>query len=152
MHRMLFAILLLTGLIAFANAQPSTTGLPTEEDTVVVGKSVSLIDIRGEVLYQGDGGTLVPVKNNTIIKPGERILVRKGASFSIGRYFEPEFHEDHWIKFKKSTTLMDIRGEVLRQADSGELVSIENGTIIKRDEEILVRRGASFSCLSNTSV
>jgi len=95
-----YQLLLLTALAAPIQAQPNEP-LPTEQDTVLVGRSVVLASIGGEVLIEAANGALVPAEKGVTVEPGQRLLVRKGAWFSVGRMkFGPESHGDRWVKFQ----------------------------------------------------
>jgi hypothetical protein len=100
MFRLTATVLLLATLAASVHSQ-SNEPLPTEQDTVVIGRIVVLASIGGEVLIEGANGVLRPAERGTTVEPGHRLLVRKGAWFSIGRTkFGPESHGDRWVKFQ----------------------------------------------------
>lgn len=100
MSRVVCAVLLVC-LAALTHAQSQPPDPPTEVDTVHVGRSVVLSSVRGEILKKGEGGALRQVTSGECIKPGDVLLVRKGASFSIGRTtFGPESHGDRWVQFQ----------------------------------------------------
>jgi len=88
-------------LAAFNCAQSVPLALPTEIDTVDVGRTVVISKVRGEILKKVEGDVLVPVTSGESVEPGDVLLVRKGASFSIGRStFGPESHDDRWVQFQ----------------------------------------------------
>lgn len=75
--------------------------LPTEVDTVVVGRTVVLTGIQGEILRQLTDGSLAPISDGDSVRPGEVLLVRRGASFNIGNdTIGAEAHGDRWVKFE----------------------------------------------------
>ena len=87
-------------LIAQATVQPATDN-PTEVDTVMVRGTVTLTEVSGAILRANPAGNLTPVTSGARVQPGERLLVRRGASFRIGRtQFGPENHGDRWVQFR----------------------------------------------------
>jgi hypothetical protein len=100
MLRLAVTIVLTAFVTASIQAQ-SNAPLPTEEDTVVVGRTVVISSLGGEVLLETGDGALVPAESGLAIVTGQRLLVRKGAWFSIGRKtFGPESHGDRWVRFQ----------------------------------------------------
>ncbi len=86
---------------AYTYAQTASLDLPTEIDTLQVGRTVVISNIRGNIFKKAEGSALVPVNNGESIEPGDVLLVRKGASFSIGRTtIGPESHGDRWVQFE----------------------------------------------------
>jgi hypothetical protein len=104
MIAVLRALSLVAGFICFTAAGQAQLGapdLPTETDTLQVGRTVVLSNVKGEIFKKGANGNLLPLASGASIEPGEVILVRRGASFSIGRtQFGPENHGDRWVQFK----------------------------------------------------
>jgi hypothetical protein len=95
------AIFVLCFVTSACTHSPPTFTLPTEEDTVLVGRTVVLVVISGQILKKGEDGKLSPVANHVSVRPGEVVLVRKGASFSIGgTTIAPESHGDRWVRFE----------------------------------------------------
>lgn len=85
--------------IASGCAQPVVDN-PTEVDTVMIRRAVALSAVSGEILRESSDGQRSPVVSGAVVRPGERILVRRGASFQIGRTrFGPESHDDRWVQF-----------------------------------------------------
>ena len=100
MSRTVLALALLC-LAAYTYAQTASPALPTEIDTVEVGRTVVISDVRGDIFKKAENGALVPVRSGESVEPGHLLLVRKGASFSIGRTtIGPESHGDRWIQFE----------------------------------------------------
>jgi hypothetical protein len=88
-------------LAAHTYAQTASPALPTEIDTLEVGRTVVISNIRGDIFKKAEGGALVPVKSGESIEPGDVLLVRKDASFSISRTtIGPESHGDRWVRFE----------------------------------------------------
>ncbi len=88
-------------LFSLSHAQSPEPALPAEVDTVEVGQAVVLSNLSGEILRRGEGGVLMPIAGGESIEPGEMLLVRRGASFSIGgNTFGPESHGDRWVLFR----------------------------------------------------
>lgn len=88
---------LLAALVCACHQAP----LPHEEDTVVVGQPVEMSAIVGEVLLETSPGAFAPVKEGQRIAPGQRLLVRKGAWFSMGSTtLGPESHGDRWVRIQ----------------------------------------------------
>ena len=82
-------------------AQPVPSELPTETDTGRVGRAAVISNVQGQIFKKSEDGNLVPVKSRASVKPGDVLLVRKGASFSIGRTrLGPENHGDRWVQFQ----------------------------------------------------
>lgn len=93
--------IVLTAFVAASIQAQSNAPLPTEEDTVVVGRTVVISSLGGEVLLETGDGALVTAESGLAVEPGQRLLVRKGAWFSIGRTtFGPESHGDRWVRFQ----------------------------------------------------
>ena len=100
MSRNVLALALLC-LAAHTYAQTAPPALPTEIDTLQVGRTVVIANIRGDIFKKAEGGALVPVRSGESVEPGHLLLVLKGASFSIGRTtIGPESHGDRWIQFE----------------------------------------------------
>jgi hypothetical protein len=88
-------------LAAHTHAQTAPPALPTEIDTLQVGRTVVIANIRGDIFRKAEGGALLPVKSGESVEPGNVLLVRKGASFSIGRTtIGPESHGDRWVQLE----------------------------------------------------
>ena len=97
---LVFAVCLL-GFATLGLAQSVPSELPTETDTVRVGRAIVISGIQGQIFKKSENGKLVPVKSGTSISPGDVLLVRKGTSFSIGRTkIGPESHGDRWVRFQ----------------------------------------------------
>ena len=97
------ALLALTflGIVAFTHAQPLPADLPTETDTVGIGRTVLVSNVRGGIYRKDAKGELVPVSTGESVEPGDMLLVLKGAAFSIGSTtFGPESHGDRWVQFQ----------------------------------------------------
>jgi hypothetical protein len=100
MFRTVLALALLC-LAAFVQAQSVPPALPTEIDTVEVGRTLVISNVRGDIFRKAEGAVLVPVRSGESVEPGDVLLVRKGAAFSIGRTtFGPESHGDRWVQFQ----------------------------------------------------
>ena len=88
-------------LAAHTYAQTAPPALPTEIDTLQVGRTVVIANIRGDIFRKAEGGALLPLRSGESVEPGHLLLVLKGASFSIGRTtFGPESHGDRWVRFE----------------------------------------------------
>jgi hypothetical protein len=71
---------------------------PTEVDTLILDQPAELVVLRGDIDLSPDGGPLVALHPGAVVKPGDFLLVRAGASFRIGRTtFGPESHGDRWV-------------------------------------------------------
>ncbi len=82
-----------------AHAAPGD--LPTEIDSIVVRRTAVLTAIRGEILRKLEDGSLAPVAEGASVRPGEILLVRRGASFKIGKdTIGAETHGDRWVRFE----------------------------------------------------
>lgn len=82
-------------------AQQAPSELPTETDTVRVGRPVVLSIVQGTIFKKTEEGKLVPLKSRATIKQGDMLLVLKGAAFKIGRtQIGPEYHGDRWVQFE----------------------------------------------------
>lgn len=100
MNRLLCTFALLS-LAACTHVPSESPSLPTEVDTIVFGRTVVLSTVRGGIFRKVEGGALIPITDGASIELGEMLLVRKGASFSIGRTtFGPEHHGDRWVQFQ----------------------------------------------------
>lgn len=105
--QLLSAGLLACGILAAGAQEKSvpvgtvTTELPTETDTVIVGRSVVLTSVHGEIFRKAEDGSLAPIVDGDAVRPGDVLLVRKSASFAIGNTtIGPEQHGDRWVKFE----------------------------------------------------
>jgi hypothetical protein len=91
--------LLVIESVAFAQTPPSV--LPTEVDSVGIGRPVILANVQGGIFRKEEGGGLVSVASGASVEPGDLLLVLRGASFSIGSTtFSPESHGDRWVQFE----------------------------------------------------
>lgn len=73
----------------------------TEVDTVAAGRTVTITQLRGEILRKLEDGSLVQVAEGEKVSPGEILLVRRGAEFNIGNdTIGAEQHGDRWVKFE----------------------------------------------------
>jgi len=80
-------------------AQQAPSELPTETDTVRVGRPVALSIVQGALFKKTDEGKLVPLNGRAKLEQGE--LVLNGAAFKIGRtQIGPEYHGDRWVRFE----------------------------------------------------
>lgn len=91
----------LLGIVAFTHAQPLPADLPTETDTVNIGRTVVVLNVRGGIFRKDARGELVPVSCGESVEPGDVLLVLRNAGFSIGSTtLGPESHGDRWVQFE----------------------------------------------------
>jgi hypothetical protein len=82
-------------------AESTPSEPPTETDTVHISRAVVLTDLQGQIFKKAEDGKLLPVTSGISINPGDVLLVRRGASFAVGRTkFGAESQEDRWVRFQ----------------------------------------------------
>ena len=99
MNRFICAVLVLC-FTACSHVPSESSKLPTEVDTIVLSRKAVLSNVSGAI-FRKAAEELASVVDGEHIEPGEMLLVRRGASFSIGNTtFGPEFHGDRWVRFQ----------------------------------------------------
>lgn len=130
-------------------SQQLGTALPISIDQLPLGQAAVISIVQGEILIQNENGKFQPLIDSALIQPGTTLLVRKGASFSIGSTTIGQEDHDRLVAFPSSSGGVLIQSGVSgpsrilhRQTevvDQREFVPIENWRVVLLTARTIVK-------------